>query len=420
MSQSPNPQNPNPNPGSFSQISKSKSQTEEFLKKVEVARERIRNLQSVLSSIVIGREDVVNGLILALIAGEHAVLIGPPGTAKSYLVKSLAKLLNAKYYQYLLTKFTSYDEIFGSVDIIALSKGEYKRNWSRIISADIIFLDEIFKANSAVLNALLSLLQERIVYDPMTGQEVQANLHTAVGASNEVPEDPELQALYDRFVVRIFIDYLSDSALLQRALEARWASQTLKPVASMDDVKVLHTYAMSIMSSVIDSDSGDSVEVFKLYHKEFESLVQGLRAKGVIVSDRTYIEKLPKIFVAYLAINSKRDIEVEKITGAPIDLLPYLAHSRDEYREIKKSIEELLQEVGELAKKLEDARVFMSKLNFEAAENILRDILNFDLKKLENKPWLKTKAEAIIAEAREHLREVDELRRIYGYRYSRR
>ncbi|MGC8983593.1 MAG: AAA family ATPase, partial [Desulfurococcaceae archaeon] len=191
---------------------------------VKAARERLLAVEKALNTTIVGHEDMVSALLYASIAGEHVVFISPPGTAKTYLVKTFAKLLNAQHYSYLLTKFTSYDELFGAVDITALAQGSYKRNWSRLVSADIIFLDEVFKANSAILNALLSLLQERVVYDPLTGAEVQARLHTVVGASNEVPEDGELQALYDRFAIRVFSDYLSDDVMLLKALEARWAN----------------------------------------------------------------------------------------------------------------------------------------------------------------------------------------------------
>jgi MoxR-like ATPase len=177
---------------------------------IEIARERLMEVEKTLNQLIVGHEDFIKALMIATVSGEHIVVIGPPGTAKSYAVRLFAKLVNASFYQYLLTKFTSFDEIFGTVDITTLTKGEFKRNWSRIIYSEFVFLDEIFKANSAILNALLSLLQERVIYDPMSGSPVETRLHTAVGASNETPEDPELQALYDRFAIRVFINYLDN------------------------------------------------------------------------------------------------------------------------------------------------------------------------------------------------------------------
>ncbi|WP_428287538.1 AAA family ATPase, partial [Infirmifilum sp.] len=220
---------------------------------VKVARERLLAVEKALNSVVVGHEDMVSALLYAAVSGEHVVFISPPGTAKTYLVKTFARLVNAQHYAYLLTKFTSYDEVFGAVDVASLAQGSYKRNWSRLISAEVVFLDEVFKANSAILNALLSLLQERIIYDPLTGSEVKAALHVAIGASNEIPEDGELQALYDRFAIRVFSDYLNDDVLLLKALEARWANNNGFPtaVASMDDVRALHQYALSILTMMI-------------------------------------------------------------------------------------------------------------------------------------------------------------------------
>jgi MoxR-like ATPases len=243
---------------------------------IEASRERLLQVERTLNSVVIGHEEFTRALMLAVVAGEHIVVIGPPGTAKSYAVRTFAQLVNAKYYFYLLTKFTSFDELFGTVDIISLSRGEFKRNWSRIVSSEFIFLDEIFKANSAILNALLSLLQERVVYDPMTGQPIQAALHTAVGASNETPEDPELQALFDRFSIRVFIDYINDDAMLLKAIQAKWLnSNSLQPIATMQDIKALHQFAISLMSARIK----DLGEIWKLYHVNVVPLSRAFEAK---------------------------------------------------------------------------------------------------------------------------------------------
>jgi len=373
------------------------SQTQTKSNPIESSREKLLQVEKVLNSAVIGHEDFIKALMLATVSGEHIVVIGPPGTAKSYAVHTFAKLVGAKYYFYLLTKFTSFDELFGSVDIISLSKGEFKRNWSRIVTSELVFLDEIFKANSAILNALLSLLQERVVYDPMTGQAIQANLHTAVGASNETPEDPELQALYDRFSVKVFIDYINDDAMLLKAIQAKWFNNnSLQPIATMQDVKTLHQFAMQLMSARIK----DLGEVWKLYHINVVPLVKSLRSKGVLVSDRTIIEKLPKLYTAYLSLYG---ITVDNVMGAVYELIKYLARSREELKSINKAIEDALGEIAELARKLEKAKEMLRARNLQSAKEELKGILNYDITKLEKTPWLRPRVEAIIASAREYL-----------------
>jgi MoxR-like ATPase len=369
---------------------------------IEASRKRVLELYNRINSVVIGHEEMTKAILMAAVAREHVVVIGPPGTAKSYTVHAFAKLLDASFYQYLLTRFTTYDEIFGPVDILAMTRGEYKRNWSKIITSDFIFLDEIFKANSAILNSLLSLMQERVVYDPFTGAPISAKLISLIGASNEIPEDPELQAMYDRFSIKVFIDYINDDAVFLRALQSRWLNgNNLSPVASLDDINTLNSYSTEILRSSIKGVG----EVIKLYHLNIVSLAKNLRSKGIIVSDRTIIEKLPKIFAAYLAIYG---VTIDNIMYAPYELMMWVARTKSELNDIKKVLDESLAEVAELAKKLEKAKEMLRVMNLAAAKKEISEILNFDMTKLASKPWLKPKAEAIIATAKDYLRYITE------------
>jgi MoxR-like ATPases len=393
MTTNPSPSKPSSPSSSSSSFSPSQ---------IEASRKRVLEVYNRINSVVIGHEETTKAILVAAVAREHVAVIGPPGTAKSYTVHAFARLLNASFYQYLLTRFTTYDELFGPVDIISMTRGEYKRNWSKIVSADFIFLDEIFKANSAILNSLLSLMQERVVYDPFLGAPIQARLVSLIGASNETPEDPELAAIYDRFSVRVFIDYLNDDAAFLRALQSRWLNNNnLSPVATLDDINTLSNYSAEIMRSSIRGIG----EVLKLYHLNVVSLAKSLRARGIIVSDRTIIEKLPKIFSAYLAIYG---VTVDNIMYAPYELMTWIARNKSELNDIKKALDESLAEVAELAKKLEKAKEMLRAMNLAAAKKEINDILAFDMSKLASKPWLKPKAEAIISTAKDYLRYIAE------------
>ena len=369
---------------------------------IEEARRRLLAVENTLNQYVIGHEQMIKALMVATVAGEHIVIIGPPGTAKSYSIRLLSKLLNARFYSYLLTRFTSYDELFGTVNILELSKGSYIRNWSAIVNSEFVFLDEIFKANSAILNALLSLLQERIIYDPMSGQAVPVALWTAVGASNETPEDPELQALYDRFAVKVFIDYLDNDAQLLSALQARWLSaNNLTAVASMQDVRILNEYAMRLFIAKIK----DLGEVYKLYHLNAVPLVKQLRAKGVIISDRTIIEKLPRLFAAYLALYG---VTMDNIVSGIYDLIVFMARNKDEVNAINKAIEEALGEVAELSKKLERAKEYIKAGNLQSAREELQNLLNTDINSIVQKAaWMRPRIETIMGMARQYLEKVN-------------
>lgn len=169
----------------------------------------IPKLMNELTKPFVGREEEAKVILLALLTQEHAVLIGEPGTAKSALIRRAAQLLNMKCFIYLLTKYTEPAELFGPLDINALKNGKYVRiTANKLPEAEIVFLDEIFKANSAILNTLLTIMNERVLYDGYT--EIKTALWSLFGASNEVPQEPELEALYDRFLLRHHVKPLPD------------------------------------------------------------------------------------------------------------------------------------------------------------------------------------------------------------------
>jgi len=371
--------------------------------KIEEARGRVKQLVKVLGSRIIGRDEDINMLMTAVIARENAVMIGPPGTAKTMLITMLAKLLGARAYTTLLTRFTGYEDIFGPVDILELTKGRYERKWSNIINAEFIFLDEIFKANAAILNALLSLLQERVVYDPMSGVPKPVNAWSVFGASNEVPEDPELQALYDRFPMRIFVNYLDDPSMYLTALAARWVgTDGLEPIASMGDVKVLSDYAASLITARVEDLNAP---VYRVYNELAVPFLLQLRSKGVMVSDRTIIEKGVKLYAAYLVLNG---FDIVNVYNAIYKLAPYFAKDVKEHAEVKKAIEEARGKIGELAAKLDTARSMAASGNLAEAKKVLEDLItNTNIEELSRTaPYARPEVEAILKEANELLEAV--------------
>jgi MoxR-like ATPase len=183
------------------------------------ARERLRRIRDELAQAFLERSEVIDGALTALLAGHHVLLIGPPGTAKSMLADELChRLEGANYFQWLLTKFTTPEELFGAVSLRALENDDYRRVTAfKLPEAYIAFLDEVFKANSSILNALLTVINERRFHN---GREVTSvPLITLFGATNELPEDDELQALYDRFLLRFVVGYITDDFRFLRMLQ---------------------------------------------------------------------------------------------------------------------------------------------------------------------------------------------------------
>ena len=157
----------------------------------------------------VAKTEIIDLLVVCVVAGEHLLLLGPPGTAKTALVQRFVNLIDADCFEYLLTKFTEPNELFGPVDIELLTeKKRYRRLTEGMLpDANMIFLDEIFKANSAILNTLLTVMNERVFYNGSDNGAPGLHAHplpvlSVFGASNELPDDTELQALVDRFAVR--------------------------------------------------------------------------------------------------------------------------------------------------------------------------------------------------------------------------
>jgi MoxR-like ATPase len=257
---------------------------------------RLAQLARELEGRFLGKSEVIRLLLVTVIAGEHAVLIGPPGTAKSALIRTFARLLHARYFEYLLTRFTEPNEIFGPVDIAAFREGRYERRTEGMLpDAEVVFLDEVFKSNSAILNALLMLLNERRY---ASGARVmQCPLLSAFGASNEVPGDDALTAIYDRFLLRIRNDNLDAyhfQDLLQKGLdfELFLASASEHRVAAAQQ-PLVSAHELAELQRVLLQRTTFSEEFFSLY----KGLVFQIRAEGVSLSDRRVV-KLLKLFSA--------------------------------------------------------------------------------------------------------------------------
>lgn len=175
---------------------------------------KLRAICDELSERFLERTDVVRTLMVALLAGQHSLLLGPPGTAKSELARDLTgRFEGAAYWEILLSKFTAPTRMFGPIDVAALARGEYRQVYDgRATTADVAFIDEIFKCSTAALNETLGYLNERIYHPESGGEPIRCPLIGAITASNELPSGDGTAAIYDRLLVRIEVGYLADPA----------------------------------------------------------------------------------------------------------------------------------------------------------------------------------------------------------------
>jgi len=280
--------------------------TNKLLRKVKLLYER-------LYEPLIGREDEARAIVLALVAREHSVFIGEPGTAKSALARRLAQLVNARFFKYLLTKYTEPSELFGPLDLNALREGRYVRiTRGKMPEAEIVFLDEVFNANSAVLNALLSIMQERVWYDGY--KEIQVPLWTMIGATNRVPEEPELEAVYDRFLVRQYARPLPENKWSE-LLDAGWRIEAGKipPAQSILDIGTLAEIHKLIFDVDMSAVRPKLLRIFAVLEERGLHLTDRRKAKtlkiiaaNALLEGRVRAEERDLVVLKYIA---PRDIE---------------------------------------------------------------------------------------------------------------
>lgn len=252
---------------------------------------RLRKVLQEISATLVERETLVQLIILAAIAREHLLVLGPPGTAKSAAVRAVASAFDGHYFEYILGRFSEPNELFGPIDLKKLRDGQVETETRGMLpEADIAFLDEVFLGSTAILNTLLGLLNERQFKRGHT--HIQCPLRVCVAASNSLPEDPALAAFADRFLLRLHVESLPDS-MLETLLETGWKgySQPVEP--------------SHIPLTVLDqlSDAARLVDL-KPATSALAHCIRQLRKAGIQLSDRRIV-KIQSLIAASAALDGR-------------------------------------------------------------------------------------------------------------------
>jgi len=275
-------------------------------------RNRLNRFRTSMGRFFVNKQQLIDLMLVAAVAQEPLLLVGPPGTAKSDLVLKFKDALGLKddeYFEYMLTRFTEPSEIVGPIDIGKLREGRYiRREQGKLPTARLAFLDEIFKSNSAILNILLTIINERKFYQD--GQPQPVNLRVLFAATNEVPEQAELAALKDRFCLKAESRSVQDEhfkELIDIGVQAEvYKGLNQKPWveghASLDDILKANryltlTFARKHRTSSRGEEQNDR-EVFfpSEVFDEFRRLVKTLVSEDrIFISDRKLV-KLYKLF----------------------------------------------------------------------------------------------------------------------------
>jgi len=258
---------------------------------LERAALRLTEIGRVASAGLVEREVVVQLILLAAVAREHLLLVGPPGTAKSEAVRRVATGLGGRYFEYLVGRFTEPSEIFGAVDLRKLRDGLVETQTEGMLpEADVAFIDEVFLGSTAILNTLLGVLNERVFRRGHT--MLRCPLRVCVGASNRLPEDPSLAAFSDRFLLHAFLEPVPDP-LLEALLDVGWSQ---RPVGAPE------ISALPDLDRLIDA--GLQVDVTAVRSRLAEA-VRVLRSAGILLSDRRVVKA--QRLVAAAAVLDGRD-----------------------------------------------------------------------------------------------------------------
>ncbi len=277
----------------------------------EDLRKRIDRFRKSLGRFFVHKQELIDLMVVAAVAQEPLLLVGPPGTAKSDLVlkfKDALGLSEGDYFEYMLTRFTEPSEIIGPIDIGQLREGRYiRREQGKLPTARVAFLDEIFKSNSAILNILLTIINERKFYQDGVPQPVR--LRVLFAAANEIPEQNELAALKDRFCLKAESQSVQEqhfAELIDAGIEGE-VHKVLhqKPWdeghCSLEDLLKANRYLTHLFASKHRDGRGQELSDREVFFPtevfdEFRRLVKTLTGEDkVFISDRKLV-KLYKLF----------------------------------------------------------------------------------------------------------------------------
>ncbi len=272
--------------------------------KSDLVREQFALARRELSAALIERDEEVDLVLTALLANEHVLLVGPPGCGKSLLLDAVMNWMSARRFSILLTKFTTVEEVMGPVSLTALKADRYRRvTAGRLPEAEVCFIDEIWKASSAILNTLLKVLNERVFEND--GEAVRVPLRLAVAASNEWPAPDggkELAAILDRFLFRKAVRPIGSQAGRQRLLWHRDHTPKLSATITPAEVDRAHAEVAVVPWSKSAKDA-------------LETVLRELTREGVVPGDRRQFKTVTAV-QAFAYLNGADEVQPEHLEVA--------------------------------------------------------------------------------------------------------
>jgi MoxR-like ATPase len=328
-------------------------------------KERIRAIISQLQTGIYEKEEAIRLALLTALAGESVFLLGPPGVAKSLIARKLKfAFREGKSFEYLMNRFSTPDEIFGPVSIKKLKdEDRYERLTDKYLpGANVVFLDEIWKAGPAIQNALLTVLNEKIYRNGE--QEIAVNIRAIIAASNELPSSGEgLTALWDRFLVRyaiyevrqagnflemivdttnIYADSLDENLKVTEIELIQWNTEIDAILLPPEVLNVIQ-----ILKLKTDEYDHEHEEKLHVYDRRWKKIVRLLRTSAFL-NERTSVDLMDCFLIPHCLWNHPEQLKtVQEITAETIrkhgytmaiNLTPLKNEIRELDDEVKKEI----------------------------------------------------------------------------------
>ena len=323
---------------------------------LQSAQAKMQRISAEINNLFVEREELVKIMMLSICTGTNLLMLGPPGTAKSAITQELcSRIENANYFQWMLNKTSDPSEILGSFSVKEMEHDRFIRiTTGKLPEAHIAFMDEVFKSNAPTLNTLLTIMNEHIFYND--GKANPVPLISMFGASNEPPEDETLDALYDRFIFRMNVQYVHDAANKKR-MHSNYIDQRAgllglagKTTITLNELRALQSATMNM-------------KVSKDIVNKFIRLISDLDRQGIHVSDRRQNECF-KIMQGSAVLNNRQQVSLEDFKS-----LVYILWEKEEHIPIIQSaILKMVNPYDDRFKELKD--------NFNQIKNDIENISN--------------------------------------------
>lgn len=346
-------------------------------------KSRIEKIIKLLSEGLYEREEIVSLTLLSAIAGKPIFLYGPPGTAKSFIAKRVSSAFkNSKYFGYLMQRFSTPEDIFGPISLEELKNDKYIRKIEGYLpDADFAFLDEIWKSTPAILNTLLTIINERVFKNG--SEEVKVPLKALISASNETPPEGQgLEALYDRFIVRLIVNNIKNRDNFEKILEN---TQLDSYIDIDDDLKISADEWINIRKEVNNIKLSKSViDIIHNIKLSIEKFNEDNRDIPIYVSDRRW-QHISYLLKTAAYLNDKDEVDIYESI-----LIYNCLWSLEEHIEAVKKITE---NAIKLSYDLNNQNINEWRENFKSVQQNIDDEFynlekNYDTENIDDKPHM--------------------------------